>query len=619
VRTTKRGKFAALTVGLALIAGACSDDGGDNQSSDTTEAGTDGSTVTTEGGDTTTGETTPPDTEPAPAGGGTVTYAAEQEYTSYNNGAADQGLFANTLVLNMTLPGPYIFQPDLSAVLNEDMMESVTLTSEDPQVVEYVVKEAAVWSDGEPIDCDDFYLSWMSGNGKQSDPNPDYTGPDQVDADGNPVPETIPHFIPASTTGTEDISSVECSEDGRTITTTYETVFADWQVLFGGLLPAHVVEAGAGVEDITAVDGLTASEDSKAIGEFWNTGFIGFDSAVAVSGGWYVIDSFEAGQNLILKRNEAYYGAPGTVDEIVFLQVPDATQQPAALENGDVQVISPQPNPDLVAQLQAIAGVTTSLHQGVTFEHYDFNQSNVHLAKLEVRQALANCIDREEIVATLVAPINPDATVLNNRIYIPDSPDYADNSGGLTRDVDAAKALLEGAGYVLGDDGVYAHPTDGRLSLRLGRRDPNPRRQSTNELFAEQCAEAGVELTDDPAEDFNAVRLPASDYDIALFAWVATPALSSNTSIYVPGGGQNWNAYANPEIQTLFDQANADLDPATRAATMNEIDSIIWGDMATLPLFQFQELVSFSDTVQNVSFNGPAGVTWDANNWVVSA
>jgi peptide/nickel transport system substrate-binding protein len=254
----------------------------------------------------------------------------------------------------------------------------------------------------------------------------------------------------------------------------------------------------------------------------------------------------------------------------------------------------------------------------VTFEHYDFNQANVHLAKLEVRQALANCIDREEIVATLVAPVNPDATVLNNRMYIPDSPDYVDGSNGLTRDVDAAKALLEAAGYVMGDDGVYAHPTDGRLSLRLGRRDPNPRRQSNNELFSEQCAEAGVELVDDPAEDFNAVRLPAADYDIALFAWVATPLLSSNTSIYVPGGGQNWNSINIPEVQTLFDQANAELDPVVRADLMNQIDALLWENMATLPLFQFQELVSHSDTIQNVSFNGPTGVTWDANNWVVA-
>ena len=269
--------------------------------------------------------------------------------------------------------------------------------------------------------------------------------------------------------------------------------------------------------------------------------------------------------------------------------------------------------------MTGIDGVTANVEQGLTFEHYDFNQANKHLAKLEVRQALALCIDREEIVNTLVTPINPDATVLNNHIYVPSQPDYKDNSNGLARDVEGAKALLEGAGYTLGSDGVYVDADGERLSLRLGRRDPNPRRQSTNELFAEQCKEAGIELTDDAAENFNAERLPASDYDIALFAWVATPLLSSNTSIYVPGGGQNWNSYNNPEIQTLFDQANVELDPAKRAGLMDQIDQTLWADMATLPLFQFQEMVAYSDTVSNVVFNGPLGPTWNGNEWALTS
>ncbi|MDO8389986.1 MAG: ABC transporter family substrate-binding protein [Actinomycetota bacterium] len=600
MRTTKRGKFAAIAVGLSLIAAtACSDDK-DSGSTDTTTAG---STETTA----------------APASGGSVTYAAEQEYTSYNNATADQVLFANTLVLNMVQPGPFISMPDLTFQLWEDMMVSAEVTSEDPQVVEYVIQPAAVWEDGEAIDCDDFYLAWISQSGKLNHANPDYTGPGQVDADGNEVPETLPDFNAAGTTGMEDIESVECSDDGKTVTTTYANLYADWKGLFGALIPAHVVEAESGVADITAIDPETSSDDSVAAGDVWSNGFIGFDSALALSGAWYDIDSWTEGQNLILKRNEAFYGTPGNLDEIVFLLVPDATQQPAALENGDVQVISPQPNADLVAQLDGIAGITTSIEQGLTFEHYDFNQANKHLALLEVRQALALCIDREEIVSTLVQPINPDATVLNSHIYVPSAADYQDNSDGLVRDVDAAKALLEGAGYTLGSDGVYVDADGDRLSIRLGRKEPNPRRQSTNELAAEQCKEAGIELTDDGTEDFNAVRLSASDYDIALFAWVATPFLSSNTSLYVPGGGQNWNAYDNPDIQALFDQANAEFDDAVRADLMDQIDQLLWDDMATLPLFQFQEMVAYSDTVTGVVFNGPLGVTWNANEWALSA
>ena len=79
MRTTKRGKFAAIAVGLALVVGACSDDK-DTKTTDTTTANTGGGSTTV----------------PAQSGG-TVTYAAEQEYTAYNNASADQVLFANTL------------------------------------------------------------------------------------------------------------------------------------------------------------------------------------------------------------------------------------------------------------------------------------------------------------------------------------------------------------------------------------------------------------------------------------------------------------------------------------------------------------------------------------------
>ncbi len=619
MRNTKRGKIAALVLGAALIAGACSSDEESTSttaaSTDTTEAAAEtteaGATATTEGATATTEGATETTAGEEAAAGGSITYASEQEFTAYNNSTADQVLFANTLILNLVQPGPFISNPDLTLTVFEDMMESVEVTQEDPQIVTYTVKPEAVWEDGEPIDCDDFYLAWLSQNGVAGN-QLDEAGAEALDEEGNPIPV----FNAAGTTGYEDISSVTCSDDGLTITTEYSKQFVDYKVLFGALIPAHVVESVSGVADLTTA---TDPADLQAIADVWNEGFLGFDPERSLSGAWYKIESFTPGETLILVRNDAYYGTPGNADEIIYRLVPDAAQQPTALGAGDVQVISPQPNPDLLAQLEGLDGVTATVEQGVTFEHIDFNQANPILADVNIRKAIALCIDRQEIVDTLVTPLNPDATVLNNRMYIPSSPDYADNGAGYeTRDIDGAKALVEESGWVLGDDGVYAKDGE-RLSVRLGRRDPNPRRQSTNELMAAQCADAGIELTDDPAEDFNSVRLSASDYDIALFAWVATAAQSSNTAIYVAGGGQNWNNYVNPEIQTLFDSANVDFDPVSRAATMNQIDQILWDDMVTLPLFQFQDLVANSDAISNVVYNGPLGVTWNANEWTVAA
>jgi peptide/nickel transport system substrate-binding protein len=609
VRTSKGSKIAALGLGLALVAAACSSD--TKSSPGTTAGGTTttaaaASTSTTQGGTTTV----------AAAQGGTITYAAEQEYTSYNNSAADQGLVANTLVLNLLQPGPYVQQPDLTFKLFTDIATSVDVTSQSPQTVVYKLNPAAVWSDGVAIDCKDFYLSWISQNGKATKKNPDYKKPGQKDKDGNEITATLPVFNPAGTTGYENIKSVTCSDNNKTVTTVYDTPYVDYQGLFGSLLPAHIIESNTGVADITKA---TDAELVK-VGDFWNTKFVGFDPKIDVSGSWYVIDSFKPGETLVLKKNPKYWGKPGNADEIVFRQVPDATQQPSALENGDVQVISPQPNPDLLKQLQALSGVTTKTYAGVTFEHYDFNQANPFLKDLKVRQAFAKCIDRQQIVDTLVKPLNPDAVVLNNRMYIPQQPDYKDTSGGgyAKADIAASKALLTSAGFTFGADGI-ATKGGKKLTLRLGRRDPNTRRQSTNELTIASCKKAGFDLKDDADAKFNSNRLPASDYDIALFAWQNTGLLSSNTSLYVPGGGQNWNNYNNPKIKDLMAQANKEFDAAKRADLMNQVDTILWDDMATLPLFQFTDAIANSDKVSGVVYHGALGVTWNGNDWAVKS
>jgi peptide/nickel transport system substrate-binding protein len=51
----------------------------------------------------------------------------------------------------------------------------------------------------------------------------------------------------ASIAGYRDIASVKGSNNGRTVTVKFRTPFADWQMLFANLLPAHIMEK-VGVE-----------------------------------------------------------------------------------------------------------------------------------------------------------------------------------------------------------------------------------------------------------------------------------------------------------------------------------------------------------------------------------
>jgi len=204
-KSRKTASAVAGLLAIGLIAAAC---GSDSDSSSTTTAG---GATTTAGGATTSagGATTTAGGEPA---GGTVTYAAEQEYTSYNNVTSETVLFSNALVLNPVLPrGPFYANDKGEYVIDDEMMVSAEPTSTDPLVIEYKVNPMAVWSDGDPIDCDDFHLAWISENGTA------LSSTEKDDAGS-----ALPLFQAAGTFGYEDIEKLECSADGKTITGRWE-------------------------------------------------------------------------------------------------------------------------------------------------------------------------------------------------------------------------------------------------------------------------------------------------------------------------------------------------------------------------------------------------------------
>jgi len=386
------------------------------------------------------------------------------------------------------------------------------------------------------------------------------------------------------------------------------------------LLPAHILEKQAGVADITQV--TATSPDITKVADFWNTGWDGFNPDLDISGAWYSITSFNAGQDLTLTRNPNYYGPRPYLDTIIIKQIADSSQQPAALANNDVQVITPQPDQDLVAQVAALPDVTYSVNFGTTFDHLDMNFKNPLLKDVAVRTAFAQCVDTQEIVDKLIAPLSDKAEPLGNRMLMTNQPGYEDNrSSGpadfTTADPEAAKQTLTDAGWTIGGDGVATK--DGqRLAFSIGRLDPNPRRRDTIALIQQQCKEAGFDITDGGNPDFNDTLLPAGQYDVALFGWQATPQLSASKSIYGAGGGQNYQGLDDPTINSLFDQLSQTTDNDKKLDLANQIDQELWKQVATIPLFQWPELVAYRNQVKNVVYNGPQGITWNAFDWSVA-
>jgi ABC-type transport system substrate-binding protein len=353
--------------------------------------------------------------------GRTLSYAADQEPTGFNNNTSkDNGTSVLNVVINM-FPPVFRLHPDYSVRLNQELMDSATQTSADPQTIVYTLKPNAVWSDGTPVSADDFVYLWKNLDGS---------------IEGNDV---------ASTTGYDQIQSVEGSEEGKTVTVVFKEPFTDWKSLFYGLLPAHYM--------------------AKVPGG-WNTGLDKHPESIPVNGP-YRIAGWDQFQSLTLSRNDQYFGPKTHLDSIVFRFLPESTTQPAALQNNEVDLIYPQPQLDLVTQVKALPDVTSELNIGLSFEHLDFNFKNPLLADINVRKAIATGLDLTEVVNRTVKQFTDQAQPLGNRIWLPGQKYYQDHFGQYGKgDLAAATKLLEDAGYARGGDGVYAK--DGkRLSFRI--------------------------------------------------------------------------------------------------------------------------------------------------------
>ncbi|MDP9429061.1 MAG: ABC transporter family substrate-binding protein [Actinomycetota bacterium] len=539
----------------------------------------------------------------AAAQGGRVVFGEATDFPDnlYPNIAAGNATSVANILIGI-LPSPYQIQPDFSVTYDRNLLAEEPTLEENggKQVNTYTISPDAVWSDGTPITGDHFEFTWRANRS------------------GDPAEGGCAAVL--STTGYDQIESIESEgEDKKTVTVTYATPYADWQSLFENLLPAHLMD----------------NSDPAAVCETITAGWsMGEGLPGDVSGGPWQLKKENidvGGQIVVLTPNPEWWGEGPNLDQLIIQNIGnDPTTAVQGLESGEIGVIYPQPQLDLVDQVQGLEpNVTSEINFGLSFEHLDFNTQDPHLADPNVRKAFAMALDREEVVDQTVAQFSDEAQVLNNRIWLSNQPEYQDTAPEEVKaqNTDQAKQLLEQSGYTLGPDGVYTHPQRGRLAIRIDTTANNPLRQTTIEVMIPQLKEAGIEATFNANPDIFAgaekpTSLEAGGFQAALFAWVGNPFVSSAQSIYqTPQGGnvqQNYSRIGRPDIDALFAELATEPDRKRQAELGNEIDALLWDQMATIPLYQKPTFIAHQSSIEGVQVNPTeAGPLWNSETWSV--
>ena len=510
---------------------------------------------------------------PAPAPDGeptSVVIGLEQELTNFNNLTAGDSLLAGRQVIRAVWPACVRTRPDFS--FEPYFCETLpTIITDDPLVVEYRLRADANWSDGTPVSSDDMVFYFENCN----DPEDDCAG-----------------------TSGFDSAELEVVDD-KAVRLSWPAgqPFVEYILLFSGPFPpAH-------------------------LGRDWSEGF---RTDAGLGAGPYMVDEYNPGSDLTLVANPTWFGEGPHIDEVTFRFISDVGNLPLALENGEVDVIYPQPQVDLVAQIDGIGGVDSSITFGPTWEHITFNTATV---PEEVRRAIASALDRELIVTALMRPFSESAQPLGNRIFVNGQAQYVDNTPAefQQRDVAAARAVLEAAGWVLDGD-VYAK--DGRqLSLRIRTTGGNDRREQFQELVQNQLAEAGIRITIDNlpgGEIFGPVfgstndpPGPPGDFDLVIFAWVGGPLpATSALQVFGTGSDSNPGAYADDRVNDLLAEATFTLDLDRQAELLNQADALMWETLPNTPVYQLPFFLAWNDKIQNIQDNPTSeSFTWNLEKW----
>jgi peptide/nickel transport system substrate-binding protein len=544
----------------------------------------------------------------ASSSGGTATMALDETLVGFNINTSAASEFVLQEIMNVVWPQAFIINQKLQPVLNKQLLESASETSSSPQTIVYKLNPKAVWSDGTPITADDFIYNWQAQSG-----NPAYT-----DVGGKP-------YDSASTTGYNQIQSVVGSDpsggaacqpgtsadrnvglcpNGRTITVTFKPTFTDWRALFTNIVPAHI---------------------ARTVG--WNTGFTG--PAQAISGSWFKIQSYNENQSVVLVRNPTYWGTPAKLSKLVFQFFSADSQLVPALQNGEIDIFNPSTvNLSIVQSSNQIPDTTKATLAGLEFEHFDFNQADPYLAKVQVREAIAHGVNRAALIQRTVGEISKGIKPLGSRMFMPNQEGFKGTNYSYSPST--SQNLLKELGFTKGSDG-YFHPNYGPqkgqdLTFTIQSTTGNQIRSETEELFASEMKAVGIKINiqNYDASTFFGTNLPSGTYQIGEFAWVATPFVSSNQSIYCSytnanNCGQNWTHYANSQVDSDMKNGAEAASTSQEATDFNKADAILWQTMDTLPLYQKPQFWAWSNKLKGVIPNtSSVGVTWNAENWTIS-
>ena len=284
--------------------------------------------------------------------------------------------------------------------MDPTLLVSADVTNESPFTVTYKIRPEAQWTDNAPIAADDFWYLW-----RQMVSQPGVVDP----------------------AGYDLITGVQSIDGGKQAVVTFSRPYPAWRELFSNILPAHIVKDVPG--------GFPA----------------GLASALPVTGGQFRVENIDPQRDeILLARNDRYWGPPAKPDLILFRRAGAPAALADSVRNGDTQVAQVHGGSAAFAQLSAIPAVRTARIMTPRVMQLTLRANEPKLADSAVRKAILGMLD-VGLLAAVGAGSDNTVTLDQAQIRSPSDPGYVPTAPPVLTRTEAL-GLLEASGYQIEND-----------------------------------------------------------------------------------------------------------------------------------------------------------------------
>jgi peptide/nickel transport system substrate-binding protein len=369
--------------------------------------------------------------------------------------------------------------------------------------------------------------------------------------------------------------------------------------------------------------------------------------------GPFKVDEWIAGDRISLSKNPTYYraseGLP-KLDKLIYRFVPDTNQLIAQLASGEcdlgTQDAAFEGSLPLIRQFEAQGLLIPQVVAGTVYEHLDFNTLPVEgytgfaasvknadgspiFANVEIRQAIAYCLDKQAIVDQTT---NGAAVV--QHVFIPaDHPLYAGDENITILPFDPAKGmeLLAKNGWTDSDGDGWLDDGKGNKFSFVHSTRTNALRQKVTQVVQAQLKENCMIET---SIEFYGAEFFADgpdgpvfgrQYDLGEFAWltgVEPPCNLYNTSSIPQDGnwgGQNNTGWSNAEFDAACGAANSALDEAVKAEQHAKAQKIFSDNLPSIILFARAKILVTRPEITGVVMDATANSElWNVENFDIN-